>query len=86
MSAKERHRKRFSVLRIFHLKNFFFVFLLIKKVERIDWERFPGTRTAACEKPFKLFNDDQDIAVWLDEDAMTAKGWTLDETPASQVK
>ena len=58
----------------------------MKKVERIDRERFPGTRTAACEKPFKLFSDNQDIHVWLDKNAMTAKGWMLDETPASQVE
>ncbi|XP_029202600.2 uncharacterized protein [Acropora muricata] len=56
-----------------------------RKVERIDKERFPGTRTAACEKPFKLFSDNQDINVWLDKNAITEKGWMLDETPASQI-
>ena len=58
----------------------------MKKVERIDKERFPGTRTAARENPFKLFSDNQDINVWLDKNAITEKGWMLDETPASQVK
>ncbi|XP_044184949.1 uncharacterized protein LOC122947385 [Acropora millepora] len=56
-----------------------------RKVERLEKERFPGTKPAAAEKPFKLFSDDQDINVWLDENALTAKGWMLDEIPASQI-
>ncbi|XP_067043625.1 uncharacterized protein [Acropora muricata] len=56
-----------------------------RKVERLEKERFPGTKPVAAEKPFKLFSDDQDINVWLDEDALTAKGWMLDEIPASQI-
>ena len=62
------------------------MFLIKKKVERVEKERFPGTKTAAVEKPFKLFNDGQDIAVWLDKDALTEKGWMLDITAAKQVK
>lgn len=87
---RETQENDFRILRIFHLQTFFLVLLLffsfMKKVERIDRERFPGTRTAACEKPFKLFSDNQDINVWLDKNAITAKGWMLDETPASQVE
>ena len=30
--------------------------------------------------------DNQDIAVWLDKEALTERGWMLDGTPASQVK
>ncbi|XP_015777668.1 PREDICTED: uncharacterized protein LOC107355598 isoform X3 [Acropora digitifera] len=56
-----------------------------RKVERIDKEHFPGTRTAARENPFKLFSDNQDINVWLDKNAITEKGWMLDDTPASQI-
>ncbi|XP_067017943.1 netrin receptor UNC5B-b-like [Acropora muricata] len=56
-----------------------------RKVERLENEHFPGNKRAAAEKPFKLFNDDQDITVWLDKDALTAKGWILDEIPASQI-
>ncbi|XP_067043943.1 uncharacterized protein [Acropora muricata] len=56
-----------------------------RKVERIDKEHFPGTRAAARENPFKLFSDNQDINVWLDKNAITEKGWMLDDTPASQI-
>ncbi|XP_068673818.1 uncharacterized protein [Montipora foliosa] len=55
-----------------------------KRVERIEMERFTGTKVAAREKPFKLFNDNQDITVWLDPEALNKKGWELDVTPASQ--
>ncbi|XP_068673824.1 uncharacterized protein [Montipora foliosa] len=55
-----------------------------KRVERTERERFPGTKFAAREKPFKMFNDNQDITVWLDPEALNKKGWELDETPASQ--
>ena len=48
-------------------------------------ERFTGTKVAAREKPFKMFNDNQDITVWLDPEALNKKGWELDVTPASQV-
>lgn len=47
-------------------------------------ERFTGTKVAAREKPFKMFNDNQDITVWLDPEALNKKGWELDVTPASQ--
>ena len=32
-----------------------------------------------------MFNDNQDITVWLDPEALNKKGWELDVTPASQV-
>ncbi|XP_068673822.1 uncharacterized protein [Montipora foliosa] len=55
-----------------------------KRVERTERERFPGNNFPAVEKPFKMFNDNQDITVWLDEQALDKKGWELDETPAVQ--
>ena len=66
-------------------KFFSFFFNLIKRVERTERKRFPGTMFPAVEKPFKMFNDNQDITVRLDEQALNKKGWELDETPASQV-
>ena len=63
----------------------FAVFLLIKKVKRLEEEHFPGS-TSSIERPLILYSDNQDINVWLDENALTNRGWTLDETPALQVK
>ena len=62
-----------------------FFFLLIKKVKRFEEEHFPGSKSS-IEKPLKLYSDNQDIAVWLDNDALAERGWILDGTPASQVK
>ena len=74
------------LLRIFRLDNYFVIFLLlIKKVKRFEEEHFPGSKSS-IERPLKLYSDNQDIAVWLDQEALTERGWMLDETPASQVK
>ena len=63
----------------------FAVFLLIKKLKRFEEEHFPGSKSST-DKPLRLYSDNQDINVWLDKNALTKKGWTLDETPALQVK
>lgn len=63
----------------------FAVFLLIKKIKRFEEEHFPGS-SSYTEQPLRLYSDNQDINVWLDKNALTKKGWTLDETPALQVK
>ena len=44
-------------------------------------ERFPDSK-AAKEKPFKMYNDDNDITVKLTD---LEEGWQLDKTDSSQV-
>ena len=55
-------------------------------MERIEKERFPQSKPATTEKPFKMYNDSKDITVWLDPKALTENGWEFDQTPAEQVK
>ena len=52
---------------------------------RFEEEHFPGS-TSSIESPLRLYSDNQDIAVWLDNEALAERGWMLDETPVSQVK
>ncbi|XP_015771235.1 PREDICTED: uncharacterized protein LOC107349564 [Acropora digitifera] len=54
-----------------------------RKVKRFEEEHFPGSKSS-IERPLKLYSDNQDIAVWLDKEALAERGWMLDGTPASQ--
>ncbi|XP_044169721.1 LOW QUALITY PROTEIN: uncharacterized protein LOC114950019 [Acropora millepora] len=56
-----------------------------RKVQRFEEEHFPGSKSSS-DKHFRLYSDNQDINVWLDKNALTKKGWTLDETPALQIR
>ena len=38
------------------------------------------------EKPFKMYNDANNITVWLRPDELAKNGWELDQTDATQVK
>ena len=51
----------------------------------MEEEHFPESKSS-IERPLKLYSDNQDIAVWLDRETLTERGWMLDGTPASQVK
>ncbi|XP_015777661.1 PREDICTED: uncharacterized protein LOC107355591 [Acropora digitifera] len=54
-----------------------------RKVKRFEEEHFLGSKSS-IERPLKLYSDNQDIAVWLDNEALAERGWVLDGTPASQ--
>ncbi|XP_044184796.1 uncharacterized protein LOC122964936 [Acropora millepora] len=56
-----------------------------RKVKRFEEEHFPGSKSC-IERPLKLYSDNQDIAVWLDKETLTKRGWILDGTPASQLQ
>ena len=54
-------------------------------MERKEREEFPDSK-ASIEKPFKMYNDTNDITVWLRPEELAKKGWELDDTDATQVK
>ena len=59
--------------------------LSIQRMERKEKEKFPDSK-ASMEKPFKMYNDTNDITVWLRPEELAKNGWELDQTYATQVK
>ena len=59
--------------------------LWIQRMERKEKEKFPDSK-ASIEKPFKMYNDANNITVWLRQDELAKNGWELDQTNATQVK
>ena len=59
--------------------------LWIQRMERKEKEKFPDSK-ASIEKPFKMYNDANDITVWLRPEELAKNGWELDQTDARQVK
>ena len=54
-------------------------------MERKEKEKFPDSK-GTMEKPFKMYNDANNITVWLRPDELAKNGWELDQTDATQVK
>ena len=54
-------------------------------MERKEKEKFPDSKPS-IEKPFKMYNDSNNITVWLRQDELAKNGWELDQTNATQVK
>ena len=59
--------------------------LWIQRMERKEKEKFPDSKPS-IEKPFKMYNDTNDITVWLRPEELAKNGWELDQTYATQVK
>ena len=54
-------------------------------MERKEREKFPDSKPS-IEKPFKMYNDANNITVWLRPEELAKNGWQLDQTNATQVK